>query len=537
MKGAKHMRMEFIGAAHEVTGSCTYIEACGKKFLVDFGMEQGRDVYENQQIPCAPGDIDFVLLTHAHIDHSGLLPLLYAGGFQGKIHATQATVSLCEIMLRDSAHIQEFEAEWRNRKARRSGQEAYVPLYTMQEALGAIACFTAHPYDKRCTISEGIEVRFLDAGHLLGSASIEVWLTEGETQRKLVFSGDIGNFNQPLIRDPQYADSADYVIMESTYGNRLHEKPKDYMEPFVKLLKETFQRGGSVIIPAFAVGRTQEMLYFLKKIKDAGLLGEFQDVPIYVDSPLAIEATAVFTSNKESCFDEEAMKYVLSGHNPIGVSGLITATTSEASRAINADTRPKVIISASGMCDAGRIKHHLKHNLWKPENTILFVGYQAEGSLGRRLLDGAQHVTLFGESVRVAAQIVSLPGMSGHADQNGLVKWVESIQDPKPRKVFVVHGESTSADAFAELLKAGYGYDTIAPYSGAAFDMVTEEYTAAEPVQIRKAVNRKASATYDRLKVALDRISALVQSSRGLSNKELAKMADQLTELCAKWER
>ncbi|MGN0593475.1 MAG: MBL fold metallo-hydrolase RNA specificity domain-containing protein [Ruminococcus sp.] len=531
------MRMEFIGAAHEVTGSCTYIEACGKKFLVDFGMEQGRDVYENQKIPCAPSEIDFVLLTHAHIDHSGLLPLLYAGGFQGQIHATQATVSLCEIMLRDSAHIQEFEAEWRNRKAKRSGKDAYVPLYTMQEALGAIEHFVPHAYDEKETIADGIEVRFFDAGHLLGSSSIEIWLREGDVQRKLIFSGDIGNFNQPLIRDPQYADAADYVIMESTYGNRLHEKPKDYIEPFIKVLLDTFRRGGSVIIPAFAVGRTQEMLYFLKKIKDADLLGEYRSVPIYVDSPLAIEATDVFNRNKESCFDEEAMAYVSRNENPIGVSGLITATTSEASRAINADNRPKIIISASGMCEAGRIKHHLKHNLWKPENTILFVGYQAEGSLGRRLLDGAQYVTLFGESVHVAAQIVSLPGMSGHADQKGLVQWIQHIQHPKPRKVFVIHGESTSADAFTELLKTEYGYDSVAPYSGASFDLTTETYTAAEPMYIAKTVNRKASATYDRLKVALDRISALVQSSRGLSNKELARMADQLTELCAKWER
>ncbi|MBQ8687179.1 MAG: MBL fold metallo-hydrolase [Ruminococcus sp.] len=529
------MKIQFIGAAHEVTGSCTYVEACGKKFLVDFGMEQGRDVYENEKIPCAPGEIDFVLLTHAHIDHSGLLPLLYAGGFQGQIHATQATTSLCEIMLRDSAHIQEFEAEWRNRKAKRSGKDAYVPLYTMQEALGTIRRFVPHAYDKKDTIAEGITVRFLDAGHLLGSASVEVWLTEGEVQRKLIFSGDIGNFNQPLIRDPQYADEADYVIMESTYGNRLHEKPKDYIEPLVKLLRDTFRRGGSVIIPAFAVGRTQEMLYFLKKIKDSDLLPEFRNVPIYVDSPLAIEATAVFTNNKESCFDEEAMEYVMKGQNPIGVPGLITATTSEESRAINSDDRPKVIISASGMCDAGRIKHHLKHNLWKPEHTILFVGYQAEGSLGRRLLDGAQYVTLFGESVRVAAQIVSLPGMSGHADQKGLLQWVQHVRNP--RKVFVVHGESASADAFAELLRAEYGYNSAAPYSGAEFDMVTELYTPAAPVQIQKSVNRKSSAAYDRLRAALDRVSSIVQSSRGLSNKELAKMADQLNDLCAKWER
>lgn len=530
------MKMIFIGAAHEVTGSCTYIEAAGKKFLIDFGMEQGKNVYENQKIPCTPSEIDFVLLTHAHIDHSGLLPLLYAGGFTGKIHATKATNSLCKIMLKDSAHIQEFEAEWRNRKAKRSGKEAYVPLYTIDEALGAIECFVPHAYNERFTVSDGIEVRFIDAGHLLGSSSIELWLTENGVTKKLLFSGDIGNYNQPLIKDPQYAESADYVIMESTYGNRLHEKQRDIIHPLKKILLDTFRRGGNVIIPAFAVGRTQEMLYYFKQMKDAGMLEEFQNVPIYVDSPLAIEATEIFIKNKDSCFDEEAMSYVNRGENPIGIRGIITAVTTDASRAINFDDRPKIIISASGMCDAGRIKHHLKHNLWNPVNTILFVGYQAEGSLGRKILEGADHVTLFGEYVKVEADIISLPGMSGHADKNGLIRWIESIKE-KPKKVFVIHGESSSAESFTELLKVEYGYDAVAPYSGAEFDITTEKYTSSEPVFIPKSDGRKPSAAYDRLNVALDRISALVQSSRSLSNKELAKMADQLSELCAKWEK
>lgn len=367
------MKLLFIGATHEVTGSCTYLEACGKRILIDYGMEQGRDVYENIRVPCAPAEIDYVFLTHAHIDHSGLLPLLYAGGFRGEIHATQATVSLCQIMLRDSAHIQEFEAEWRNRKAKRSGGDIYTPLYTMQEALGSLEHFVPHPYGEKISIADGITIRFLDAGHLLGSSSIEIWLEENGISKKLLFSGDIGNFHQPLIRDPQYADTADYVIMESTYGNRLHEKPKNYIQDFLQILLETFQRGGSVIIPSFAVGRTQELLYFLKQIKDQNLLGKYQDIPIYVDSPLAIEATEIFQRNKESCFDEEALAYVQRGENPIGVSGLRTAVTSEASMAINTDNRSKIVISASGMCEAGRIKHHLKHNLWKPENTILFV--------------------------------------------------------------------------------------------------------------------------------------------------------------------
>ena len=314
------MKLLFIGATHEVTGSCTYLEACGKRILIDYGMEQGRDVYENIRVPCAPSEIDYVFLTHAHIDHSGLLPLLYAGGFRGEIHATQATVSLCQIMLRDSAHIQEFEAEWRNRKAKRSGGDIYTPLYTMQEALGSLEHFVPHPYGEKISIADGITIRFLDAGHLLGSSSIEIWLEENGISKKLLFSGDIGNFHQPLIRDPQYADIADYVIMESTYGNRLHEKPKNYIQDFVQILLETFQRGGSVIIPSFAVGRTQELLYFLKQIKDQNLLGKYQDVPIYVDSPLAIEATEIFQRNKESCFDEEALAYVQRGENPIGVA-------------------------------------------------------------------------------------------------------------------------------------------------------------------------------------------------------------------------
>lgn len=529
------MKMTFIGATHEVTGSCTYLEVCGRRILVDFGMEQGRDTYENVKIPCAPGNIDYVLLTHAHIDHSGLLPLLYAGGFSGEIHATAATVSLCEIMLRDSAHIQEFEAEWRNRKAMRKGGDPYVPLYTMEEALGALELFIPHPYDERFTLFPGMEVRFVDAGHLLGSSSIELWLTENGVTKKLVFSGDIGNLNQPLIRDPQIPQEADYVIMESTYGNRLHEKPKGYLPGLVQVLRDTFSRGGSVIIPSFAVGRTQEMLYYFKQIKDENLLPEFGDFPIYMDSPLAIEATEIFMRNKESCFDEEALAYVQRGENPIGVSGLIPAVTSDASKAINADKRPKVILSASGMCEAGRIKHHLKHNLWKPENTILFVGYQAEGSLGRHIVEGAKTVTLFGETVQVSAQIVQLQGMSGHADQKGLFSWVNAIHGVQ--KVFVIHGAAESADAFRDKLWLGYGLDAYAPYSGAEFDIATGKITLdAQPVPIAQKPRRSAM-TYDRLAQTLDRLTALVQNSRGLSNKELAKMADQLGELCSKWER
>ena len=384
------MKLGFVGADHEVTGSCHYLEACGKQILIDCGMEQGKDIYVNQDIPIPINQIDYVLLTHAHIDHSGRLPLLYKNGFKGSIISTFATSDLCSIMLRDSAHIQEFEAEWRNRKARRAGSEEYVPLYTTEDALGAISLFHPCDYEQTIELSEGINIRFRDVGHLLGSASIEIWITENDISRKLVFSGDIGNINQPLIKDPQTTSSADYVIMESTYGDRLHKAPPDYAVELANVINRTLRRGGNLVIPAFAVGRTQEMLYFIREIKERKLV-EF-DFPVYVDSPLAIEATSIFNKNFQSCFDEEAMALIQSGISPIRFPNLHLAISSDESKAINFDSTPKVIISASGMCEAGRIKHHLKHNLWRPECTVLFVGYQAYGTLGRALTEGSSLV-------------------------------------------------------------------------------------------------------------------------------------------------
>jgi len=531
------MKMQFIGAAHEVTGSCTYLEISGKKLLVDFGMEQGRDIYENARIPCAPADIDYVLLTHAHIDHSGLLPLLYAGGFTGEIHTTQATANLCSIMLRDSAHIQEFEAQWRNRKAQRKGEEPYEPLYTMQDALGAIGLMCPHKYDVQFPLCEGVKVRFVDAGHLLGSASIEIWATEGEETRKLVFSGDIGNINQPLLRDPIFIEDADYVVMESTYGDRTHERPKDYVKAFADIIQRTFDRGGSVIIPSFAVGRSQELLYFLRQIKEQGLVKGHDGFPVYMDSPLAIEATTVFLSNQHSCYDEEAISFVKAGINPLAFPGLITATSADESRAINFDNRCKIIISASGMCEAGRIKHHLKHNLWQSANTILFVGYQSYGTLGRSLVEGATTAKLFGETIKVAAEICQLPGISGHADLDGLTKWVTNIQGIK--RVFVVHGESDTTDAFTAHLQNKYALNAYAPYSGTEFDILTNTLTyEAEPKRIeRKSAAKGGNPVYQRLLAVLDRLTKLIHRSTGRTNKDVARLTDQLTEICNKWEK
>ena len=526
------MKITFIGANHEVTGSCTYIEACGKKFLVDFGMEQGEDIYENAQIPVAPGDIDFVLLTHAHIDHSGLLPLLYAGGFCGEIHTTKATSNLCDIMLRDSAHIQEFEAEWRSRKAKRRGEADYEPLYTMDDALGAIELFVQHDYEVPFEVSEGINVFFRDAGHLLGSSSIIITLTENGETRKIVFSGDIGNTNQPLIRDPQYITDADYVVMESTYGNRVHNRPLNYTQALANVLQTTFDRGGSVIIPSFAVGRTQEMLYFIRQIKDGNMISGHENFPVYVDSPLANEATDIFIINRESCYDEEALSYVRRGINPLNFEGLIRTVTSNDSIAINNDSRPKVIISASGMCEAGRIKHHLKHNLWKPENTILFVGYQAANTLGRSLVEGAKKVKLFGETIRVAAEIKQLPGVSGHADMNGLMEWAKSINGVK--KFFINHGEASSSESFAQKLRDELGADSYVPYSGAEFDMITGQVTIDDqPKFIAKKQNTaNYNVYYNDLMAAGDRLSALIKSFEGHANADIRKFTQAINILC-----
>ena len=357
------MKLTFLGANHEVTGSCTMLEAAGQRFLIDCGMEQGKNVYENQPLPVAPGEIDFVLITHAHIDHTGLLPLLAHNGFRGRIYATIPTVELCGIMLRDSAHIQEFEAEWKNRKGKRSGAEPVEPMYTVQDAEAAMKLFTGVAYERRVELAPGIEIRFVDVGHLLGSASIELWITEGETTTKLVFSGDIGNLHQPIIKDPTYIQEADYVFMESTYGDRLHGPRPDYVNELAKILQRTFDRGGNVVVPSFAVGRTQEMLYFLREIKEKGLVKGHGNFPVYIDSPLAIEATRIFKDTDSDCFDEQTRALLEQGIDPIGVPGLRVTVTSDESRMINTDRTPKVILSASGMCEAGRIRHHLKHNL------------------------------------------------------------------------------------------------------------------------------------------------------------------------------
>ena len=535
------MKLTFIGATHEVTGSCYFLEAAGKKFLVDCGMEQGPDQYENREIPVALSDVDFALLTHAHIDHSGNFPLAYAKGFRGPIYATAATCDLCDIMLRDSAHIQMFEAEWRNRKGKRNGQPEFVPAYTMEDALGVIRLFVECDYNKVIELAEGIRVRFVDAGHLLGSSSIELWVTEDGVEKKVVFSGDIGNLEQPLIKDPEYIDTADYVVMESTYGDRSHGERPDYVQELVEILRRTFRRNGNVVVPSFAVGRTQEMLYFLRKIKADNLLPEYPDFEVYVDSPLAVQATNIFKGHYVECYDEEAMELLDQGINPIAFPGLKLSITSDESRAINMDDHYKVILSASGMCDAGRIKHHLKHNLWRPESTIVFVGYQAVGTLGRALLEGAPEVRLFGEDIKVYAEIVRMSGISGHADNEGLMRWASSFKE-KPAHVFVTHGEDQVCEVFAERLRQELGYEVLTPFSGTIFDLaanVIEKETQGVAIhRVReKAKARKASGVYARLIAAGQRLMTVIRHNEGGTNKDLARFADQINSLCDKWDR
>lgn len=534
------MKLVFIGADHEVTGSCHYMEVGEKKFCIDIGMEQGQDIFENQEIPVNPSEIDFILLTHAHIDHTGLLPMMYARGFRGLVYATKATVDLSRIMLRDSAHIQQFEAEWRNRKARRSGGTLYEPLYTMEDALGAIQLLTPCSYDTMIHIGDEVTVRFTDVGHLLGSASIEVFAREGKEERTVVFSGDIGNMNEPILKNPIYTKAADYVVMESTYGDRLHNADSpDYVGDLAAIIEETFERGGNVVIPSFAVGRTQELLFFLRQVKEQKLVTKNPDFEVYVDSPLAVEATNIFGKNVQECFGDEARALVEKNINPIGFPGLKLLITSDESKTINFDMQPKVIISASGMCEAGRIRHHLKHNLWRPESTIVFVGYQTRGTLGRSLLEGATEVKLFGELVEVHAKITKLAGISGHADKDGLLKWVNSFTERPPKRVFVVHGEDAVCTAFTQTLTDS-GYNASAPYSGTVFDLVSGEFlTEALPVAVKKksAARRRAEDMFQRLLTAGQRLLAVIRKNEGLSNKETAKFAAQINALCDKWDR
>ena len=533
------MKITFLGAAHEVTGSCTYIEAGDKRGIVDCGMEQGKDLFENETLPVAAGALDFVLLTHAHIDHSGKLPLLYKNGYRGPVYASAATCALCEIMLRDCANIQMSDAEWKNNKGKRRGEPPVEPLYDMEDAEGILRQMRPCGYGEMIQVNDCVSIRFTDVGHLLGSSAIEIWLHENGEERCICFSGDIGNVNQPILRNPQFVKSADYLVIESTYGDRLHSAGRaDYVSELAKLIQSTLDGGGNLIIPSFAVGRTQEILYFIREIKERGLVHGHADFPVYVDSPLAIEATTVFLQCDTEFVDEEMQAVIRSGVNPLMFPGLKLSVSKEDSVAINEDKTPKVIISASGMCDAGRVRHHLKHNLWRPECRVLFVGYQAVGTPGRALIDGAQKVKLFNEDIEVCASISVLPGVSGHADKNGLLGWLHGFEK-KPKLVFVNHGDPDSADSFTACLNDEQGYKAFAPYSGTRFDLLRGEFEyIAEPKPIgKKPIVSKASRLVSELIAAAERLLQLCKRMEGKPNKVLQGFVRDINKLSDDMEK
>ncbi len=525
------MKLHFYGADRCVTGSSHCLEINGKKILVDCGLQQGRDEMDNRYLAFAPGSIDILLVTHAHIDHTGRIPLLVKNGFHGRILTTRVTADLMKIMLLDSAHIQESDAEYENRKGQRAGREHVEPLYTEQDALDVFKYVTTCEYEETVELCEGVSAVFTDAGHLLGSASITLELEEAGVHKTLVFSGDIGNVDQPIIRDPQLLKKADYVVMESTYGDRNHTEVWSYTDELAEIIDETLGKGGNVVIPSFAVGRTQELLYFIREIKDQRLVKSTPNFPVYIDSPLARAATTVFCGDLHGYLDEQALELVKDGTHMFTFPNLNLVESSEESKMLNMDTTPKVIISASGMCDAGRIRHHLKHNLWRANSAVVFVGFQSPGTLGRRLLDGVEKVKLFGEEIAVKAKIVNFQGLSSHADHDHLIEWIKAF-DPKPAHVFVVHGDEDVAPAFAEEL-CTLGFRAHAAKFTECYDLAANEMLSEGYISERKRTAQKSRADnlYAKLVSAAESLLELAKHCKGRPNKDISAFTGQIISL------
>lgn len=530
------MEIKFLGASKVVTGSNFLIETDKYKILLDCGMFQGSKELEElnfENFSYNPADIDFLILSHAHIDHSGRIPKLVKEGFKGKIICTSATFDLCKIMLIDSANIQQSDVEWENRKRQRAGKKPIEPLYTVDDAEMSLRYFEPYLYDQKINLNEDIIVRFKDAGHILGSAIIELWIKEKKDFTKIVFSGDLGMPGRPIIKSPEYIHEADYIIVESTYGNRIHEDMKASTKKLVEIINTTAKNGGSVIIPSFAVGRTQEIIYELNKYYEYdNSIEEYMRIPVYVDSPMAVRATEAFQANP-NCFNDETKRLVLNGDNPFEFGNLFYVKSQQESMKLNKFNFPKVIISASGMCTAGRIRHHLKHNLWKGNNSVVFVGYQAEGTLGRRILDGEKNVKILGEDISVESNIYDLEGFSGHADQNILIDWLRNFEK-KPKKIFVVHGEKESSNEFAKLIKMELGVDVIVPNLGDGFnikEVVKQSHTGIvlEPIKEREDIKKELQEVYDQFESLVYRTDQLIDPE--FLSEDYDKLKNKLLEL------
>lgn len=529
------MDIQFFGAAKMVTGSNYMISTKNYKVIVDCGMFQGSNEKERlnfNDFAFDPKEVDLMILTHAHIDHSGRIPKLVKDGFRGKIICTKATYDLCEIMLKDSAKIQESDAEWDNKKRKRTGNALVEPLYTMEDAEKSLKYFEPHFYEQRIELNNEITIKFRDAGHILGSSILEVWVKEEGEVTKVVFSGDLGMPGRPIINSPEYIDEADYLIIESTYGDTIHEPFKDSTEKLIDIINKTALRGGTVLIPSFAVGRTQELIFELNKYFEYNNVEEFMKIPVYIDSPLAINATEVFQKNSGS-FNEEAKELILKGDNPFTFSNLHYVRSQEESMALNKSNFPKVIISASGMATAGRIRHHLKHNLWNPLNSLVFVGYQAEGTLGRILLDGTKRVKLLGEEINVSLEIYDIEGFSGHADQVVLMDWISKFK-VKPKKVFIVHGEEEASLALATLIDAKFNINTIIPNIGDKFSIKKNEIEVkigmkVEPALLKADIENELENLNNQFKSLISRSSGLLEDK--LLEKNYDDLKNKLIEL------
>lgn len=526
------MKIKFCGAAAGVTGSCHLLSTENHKILLDCGQFQGgkaQDALNEEPFPFDPAEIECVVLSHAHIDHCGRLPLLVKRGFKGAIYCTDATADLLEVMLKDSGFIHEKEAEWQSRKNERAGRKPVEPLYTVKDSEETLKYVRPVMYDQLFEINDEMKVVFNDAGHILGSAIIELWTAEDDNVYKTVFSGDLGVLDRPILRDPTIIKKADYVIMESTYGNRLHPENATSIEQLLDIVIKTTRRGGTVVIPSFAVGRTQELIYEFNRfyLERPEYKDELEKLTVYIDSPMATSATEVFRRNAQ-VFDEETKAYILKGDNPLDFPNLRFTRSTAESQALNMDRKPKIIISASGMCEAGRIRHHLKHNLWDSRNSIVFVGYQAEGTLGRMLVEGAKEVKLFGEPIMVGAEIYNLEGFSGHADQKGLLDWLGGFQK-EPKHIFLVHGETQSKIDFAAKVKEVFGYEPIVVNGNTEYELETGEILSREEV-IREALDQEdIEKLKDKLSSIKGELDTVIASAETAVSKQIS--LDKLTQI------